>query len=166
MKTAPVFPGLSLWLLMEATLCSLCLCGENFPPFSGAAASLARFSFILNAPALLSLPGESFPVALIDQHEFLPPLLMVPSERRLDRRARHPCPGDQLEGDPNNRPLHSGIPGFPAGIAQGKVRKHKAGNPAFFHDVAGGTHDDGGNAVFLQVPGNQTHGLVAHRSEG
>ena len=72
---------------------------------------------------------------------------------------------EEIKGRTCYRALHVHIPGSAAGVPQGKIRKQKTGDSAFLYDVAGRTHNNGRYAVFFQMTGNQTHGLVAHRSK-
>jgi hypothetical protein len=85
---------------------------------------------------------------------------------RLDRGTGHPGLLQKIKGGSHDRVLHFGVPGLPAGVSQGEVGEHEAGDPAFLHDVAGGSHQYRRQAVLFEVPGDQTHGLVADRSEG
>ena len=132
----------------------------------GKALTACILRFRLLAAAFFSRPGQRFAVAVVDPHEVFAPLFAPPAERRLNRSAGHPGLLQRIKRDPHDRALHPGIPGLPAGVSQREVGKDEAGDAAFFHDVAGRTHDDGGHSVLFQVPGGQTHGLVANRSEG
>ena len=48
---------------------------------------------------------------------------------------------------------------------QGKIGEDKARHAAMLDDVARGPDHDSRNAIGFEVPGYQTHGLVADRSE-
>ena len=117
------------------------------------------------ATAFLSLPGERFAVTVVDPHEGIAPLTVAPAERRLNRGAGHPGPLQQVKASSHDRALHLGIPGLSAWVSQWKVGEHKAGDAAFLDDVAGRAQYYGGHAVPFEVPGDQTHGLVADGSE-
>jgi len=123
------------------------------------------FHFCLKAAAFLPCPGKRLAVAVIHPNEGVTPSIVAPLEGRLNRSSRHPGPVKQVECGTHDRALHIHIPGLPAGISQRKVRKHESGDTALFDDVPSTAHDYGRNPVRLQMPGNQTHGLVAHRSK-
>jgi len=121
--------------------------------------------FGLPAAALFSLPGERFAVTVVDPHEGVAPLVVAPAKRRLNRGAGHPGPLKQIKGSSHDRALHLGVPGLPAGVSQWEVGEHEAGDAAFLDDVAGRAQYYRRHAVFFEVSGDQTHGLVADRSE-
>lgn len=121
--------------------------------------------FGLTPTAFFSLPGEHFAVTVVDPHEGVAPLIAVPAEWRLNRGAGHLAPLQQIKGSSHDRALHLGVPGLPAWVSQWKVGEHKAGDAAFLDDVAGRAQYYGGHAVLFEVPGDQTHGLVADWSE-
>ena len=52
-----------------------------------------------------------------------------------------------------------------AGVAEWEVTEHEPRHATLLDDVAGGADDDGRDAVRFEVPGYQTHGLVADRSD-
>ena len=56
--------------------------------------------------------------------------------------------------------------GLAARVAEREVGKDKARHPALLDNIAGRAEDDRGNTVRFEMPGNQTHGLVTHRSQG
>jgi len=120
----------------------------------------------LTTAAVFSLLSKFFAIAVVDPHEGFTPLVVSPAKRRLDRGSRHPCPLQQVQGRSHDRTLHLNVPWLSARIAQGKVSEDEPSNAAFLDDITRRTHDHCGQAVFFQVPGNQTHGLVADRSEG
>ncbi len=115
--------------------------------------------------ALLPSARKRLPIALVDPHEVLSPLFAAPGKRSLDHRARHPGALQQIQGRPHDRALHRSIPGLSTGVSEGEVRKHKTGDTAFLDNVARRAHDYGGNPIFFEMSGDQTHGLVANRSE-
>ncbi len=121
--------------------------------------------FGLKSTPLFSFPGERFAVTIVDPHEGKAPFVVSPAERRLNRGPGHPGLLQKVKGNPHDRVLHLGVPGLSAGVSQGKIGEHEAGDPAFLDDVAGRSHYYRGHAVFFKVTGDQTHGLVADRSE-
>ena len=46
-----------------------------------------------------------------------------------------------------------------------EVGKHQSRHAAILYNVPCGGDNDRGNAVFFEIPGDQTHGLVAHGSD-
>jgi len=121
--------------------------------------------FGLTAAELFSLVGERFAVTVIDPHEGIAPLLVAPLERRLNRGAGHPGPLQQIKGSSQDRALHLSVPGLPAGVSQREVGENEAGDAAFLDDVPGRPQYCSRYAVLFEVSGDQTHGLVADRSE-
>jgi hypothetical protein len=71
----------------------------------------------------------------------------------------------KVERDANDRALHHWIIRLATGIAERKVREHETRHAALLDYVARGADDDRRNSVGLEVPGNQTHGLMTDRSE-
>jgi hypothetical protein len=120
----------------------------------------------LTTAAVFSLLGKVFAIAVVDPHEGFTPLVVSPAKWRLDRSSRHPCPLQQVQGRSHDRTLHLNVPWLSARIAQWKVSEDEPSNAAFLDDITRRTHYYSGYTIFLQVPGNQTHGLVADRSEG
>jgi hypothetical protein len=106
--------------------------------------------------------GEMIQIAKIP----FPRGILIPPDRRLHRRvgrrSRFKYPQRQLE----RFALRLGIKRFPRCIPQGKITKQEAWNPAMLDDISGTAHNDGCNAMRFEVPGSQTHGLVAHGSIG
>lgn len=121
--------------------------------------------FCLQVTALFAFTGKGFPVMIVHTHEGVPPCIVGPPVRRLHRRARHPGAFQKIQRCSQNGALHIGVSRFPAWVPQRKISKHKARDTALFHNVSGAAHHNGGNAVIFQIAGNQTHGLVADRSE-
>lgn len=119
----------------------------------------------LTLTAGFTLSGKFLPVAIVDPHESVAPVVVIPVEWRLDRGAWHPGPFEQIEGDSHDRALHLGIPWLPAGVSQREIGEHEAGNPALLYNIPCRAEDNRSYTVFLKVSRNQTHGLMAHRSE-
>ena len=71
----------------------------------------------------------------------------------------------EIERDTNDSSLHHRIIGLTARVAEGEVREHETGNAALLDDIPRRADYDRRNAVRLKVSSNQTHGLVADRSE-
>ena len=100
-------------------------------------------------------------------HIRLAPLAgFVPAKRRLQRRQRIARGLKQVEGHANDGPLHVFISRLAARIAKRKVGKDKARYPTLLNNIARRAEDDRGNAVRFEMSGDQTHGLVTHRSQG
>ena len=100
-------------------------------------------------------------------HIRLAPLAgFVPAKGRLQRRKRIARGLKQVEGHADDGPLHVLISRLAARIAERKVGKDKARHPALLNDIARRAEDDRRNAVRFEMPGDQTHGLVTHRSQG
>ena len=72
----------------------------------------------------------------------------------------------QADGLLNDAGLRLLLKGRPTWVAKRKIGEEKSRNAAMFDNVAGGSDDDRRNAVFFKVTGDQTHGLVANRSDG
>ena len=60
--------------------------------------------------------------------------------------------------------LHGDVKRLAARASQRKVHEHEPRHATVLDDIARRADDDGRNAVFFQVSGNQTHGLVADGS--
>ena len=71
----------------------------------------------------------------------------------------------EIERDTNDSLLHHRIIRLTARVAEGEVREHETGNAALLDDILRRADYDGRNAVRLKVSSDQTHGLVADRSE-
>ena len=65
----------------------------------------------------------------------------------------------------DDRCLHIGIPRVTAGIAQRKIDKKKPCDTAVLHNIERRANDYSRDAVRLEMPGDQTHGLVTDWSE-
>ena len=72
----------------------------------------------------------------------------------------------QFEGHVHDGALHLFVPGLTERISQREVGKKETGHPALFNDIPRGTDHHGGNLIFFEMPGYQTHGLVTDRSKG
>ena len=100
-------------------------------------------------------------------HIRLAPLAgFVPAKGRLQRRQRIARGLKQVEGHADDGPLHVLISRLAARVAEREVGKDKARHPALLNDIARRAKDDRGNTVRFKMPGDQTHGLVTHRSQG
>ena len=100
-------------------------------------------------------------------HIRLAPLAgFVPPKRRLQRRKRIARGLKQVEGHADDGPLHVRITRLAARITERKIGKDKTRHPALLNNIAGRAEDDRGNALRFEMPGDQTHGLVTHRSQG
>ena len=51
-----------------------------------------------------------------------------------------------------------------ARVAKWKIGEEKSRDATMFDDVGGRSDDDRRNAIFFEVTGDQTHGLMANRS--
>ena len=71
----------------------------------------------------------------------------------------------QVERSANDRSLHRRVIRLAARVAEREIREHEAGNAALLDDVPRRADDDGRQAVGFKVSRDQTHGLVANRSE-
>lgn len=128
--------------------------------------ALVPFHLMLYAPPFLSGPGQGVAVVVVHPHEAMPPLVVVPLKGGLHSGAGRPGPLEQIEGRIHNGALHDPVARFPARIAEGKIDKEKTGDTALLDNVARRSHHHRCNAIVLQMPGYQTHGLMAHRSKG
>ena len=158
----------------------------------GAAISLAVFAFNLFGDALRDVLDPGFEVreangmragrqrrpshlsrpyrlghrlALRVQVPFFPGAVLRPDEGRLHRGAGVLRGFEHAERDVENGALLLYIKGVTAGIAQREVGEDEPGHAHVFHNVLRAPDDDGRNAVCFQVPGDQTHGLVADGSD-
>jgi hypothetical protein len=116
----------------------------------------------------------------------LPAGLGLLAEERLFRREDEPFPGlvrrplvwevDDLAGSAagfeeaqagqDHGPLIGRIEWASAGATERVVEEDAAGREHRGGDVAGAGEGHGGDPVGLEVPGDQTHGLMADRSDG
>jgi len=71
----------------------------------------------------------------------------------------------QVERNANDRSLHQRIIRLAAWVAEGEVRENETGHPALLDDIPRRADHDGRQTIRFKVPGDQTHGLVANRSE-
>jgi hypothetical protein len=71
----------------------------------------------------------------------------------------------EIEGDTNNCSLHQRIIRLAAGVAQREVREHEAGYAALLDDIPRRADHHCRDPVCLKVSSDQTHGLMADRSE-
>lgn len=100
-------------------------------------------------------------------HIRLAPLAgFIPPKRRLQRRKRIARGLKQVEGHADDGPLHILISRLAARVAERKVGKDKTRHPALLDNIARRAEDDRRNTVRFEMSGDQTHGLVTHRSQG
>lgn len=71
----------------------------------------------------------------------------------------------QVERNANDRLLHHLIIRLAARVAEGEVREHETGDPALLDDIPRRADYDGRQTIRFKVSSDQTHGLVANRSE-
>ena len=71
----------------------------------------------------------------------------------------------QVERNTKDRLLHHRIIRLAARVAEGEVREYEAGDPALLDDIPRRADYDGRQAIRFKVSSDQTHGLVANRSE-
>ena len=128
-------------------------------PIPALSRTLTGAAIFASAPELLGTVG-------VDPRVALPPGgVVAPDERCLNRRSRQRCALQDVERVPDDAALHLRIPGFAAGIPEREVAEQEPRNAALLDDVARRAHHHGRDAVLFQVPRDQTHGLVTHRSE-
>jgi hypothetical protein len=89
----------------------------------------------------------------------------VPIEWSLHRGARVAGSVQEIERNTNDSSLHHRIIRLTARVAEGEVSEHEAGNAALLDDIPRRANYDCRNAVRLKVSSDQTHGLMADRSE-
>ena len=100
-------------------------------------------------------------------HIRLAPLAgFVPAKGRLQRRQRIARGLKQVEGHADDSPLHVLVIGLAARITKREVGKDKARHPALLNNIAGRAEDDRWDTLRFKMSGDQTHGLVTHRSQG
>ena len=124
------------------------------------------FRLCLMTAAFFSLLRKFFAIAVVDPHESITPLVVTPAKWALDRGSRHPGAFQQIQSRSDDRTLHVNVPWLSARISQREVSEDETSNAAFLDDITRRTHYYSGYTIFLKVPGNQTHGLMADRSEG
>ena len=115
--------------------------------------------------ALVAFPGEGRSIAFVDSHEVFTPIVIVPGEGSLDRCPGHPGAFQEVQGRTHYSMLHRDVPRFANGIAEREIGENEACDPDFFDNVPRTAHDNCREAIFFQMTGDQTHGLVAHRSK-
>ena len=71
----------------------------------------------------------------------------------------------EIKRDTDYRLLHHRIVRLTARVTERKISKYETGNSALLDDILCSADYYCGNAVCFEVPGDQTHGLVADRSE-
>ncbi len=71
----------------------------------------------------------------------------------------------QIERNANDRSLHHRIIRLATRVAEGEVREHEAGNPALLDYITCRADYDARQAIRFKVSSDQTHGLVANRSQ-
>ena len=95
---------------------------------------------------------------------FHPGIVAAPGEGQVLDGARPLGRLQQFKGRCEYRALVLRVEGPACGVAQWEVEKYCSWGKRIFGDVAGAGQDHGGNTLGLQVPRDQTHGLVADRS--
>ena len=78
--------------------------------------------------------------------------------------ARHGAASSRRSASSSVKACDAGSCGLPAELPSGKSREQKPRHRGVFDDVLGAAHHDGGNAIGLQMPGDQADGLVADRT--
>jgi len=105
------------------------------------------------------------PLIFRDVHENVSPrIIFRPDNGCLNSRSRLPRRLQQIKGHVHDRALHLFVPGLAKGISQWKVRKKETRHAAFLDNIPRRADNNGGNVVFFEMPGYQTHGLVTDRS--
>ena len=94
-----------------------------------------------------------------------PVACVVPIEWSLHCGARVARSLKDIERNTNDSSLHYRIIRLTARVAEGEVREDETGNAALLDDIPRRPEYDRRNAVRLKVSSDQTHGLVADRSE-
>jgi len=89
----------------------------------------------------------------------------VPIEWSLHCGARVARSLKEIERNTNDSSLHCRIIRLTARVAEGEVREYEARNAALLDNILRRTDYNRRNAVCLKVSSDQTHGLVADRSE-
>lgn len=115
--------------------------------------------------ALVPEPPQFVDVLPVHAHEIPPPVIVTPAERRLDGGARGLRRFDEFQRHFYNGRLHRNVVGGAAGIPEREVGEKEPGDSALLDDVPRRTHNNRGDTGLFEMPGDQTHGLVAHRSE-
>jgi hypothetical protein len=136
------------------------------PTRSGNSGGDGRFAGGLSGPAGSAQRLKFRERDAFNAHEIVPPAIVRPAEWRLHRRPRVLGMTEKIECHSHNGRLHLHVERRTARIAQRKVSEQEPGNGALLDYIPSRTHDDRRDAGLFQVPGDQTHGLVAHRSEG
>lgn len=116
-------------------------------------------------PALLPLPPQGFKILVAYFGITHAPAVVVPAVQRKNGGTRPRRVGEDIEASGHNVPLHGAIPGLATGIAEREVSEHETRNTAMLDYVQRRTQDDCGDTSSLQVACNQTHGLMAYRSQ-
>ena len=99
-------------------------------------------------------------------HENLAPrLIFRPDKGCLNGCSRLPCRLQQIKRHVYDGALHLFIPGLAKRISQRKIRKKETRYTTFLNNIPGRADNNGGYVIFFEVPGDQTHGLVADRSK-
>ncbi len=130
------------------------------------ARDFAHLGRCLPATALLAQRQQPFAVGGVYTGIALAPAgIVVPGERRLQRRAGRGRLRQKVQSQRQDLSLNVASPGRAAGIAKRKVGKHEAGDAAVLDDVTSRADDDGCDAVGFKMSCDQTHGLVAYRSQ-
>ena len=96
----------------------------------------------------------------------LPPSgIIFPVIRRTQRRSWAVRTMQKRKPEADDRRLHVAVPWVSTRVAKRKVGEQETWHAAVFDDVFCRTDNNCRNAVFLKMPGDQTHGLVTDRSK-
>ena len=101
-----------------------------------------------------------------DGHEIGAPVIGAPHGGCLNGGARYEGSFQHVESERRNVGLHCDVVGFPGGVAKWEVNEDKAGDADGLNNVAGAPYNDGGDAVFFEMAGDQTDRLMTDRSKG
>lgn len=87
----------------------------------------------------------------------LPPAATWPGEANIDDRARFGGGLEQVERGHDDRPLSDGVAGWASGVAERVVDKHRPRRTDRRGDGASAGKRDRGDALFLQMPSDQSN---------
>lgn len=136
-----------------------------------------RWNLALNLAVFFQLPISFFPLhplvvmltlqerPFIGKNEPLPLIAPGPFEWGGYCRSRLDGGLEKIRRERDYLALLLRIEGLTARVAQWVVGMNQARHPALFHDVSGCGDDHRWNTVLLQMPRDQTHGLVANGSD-
>ena len=81
----------------------------------------------------------------------LPGGILAPAQRRLHRGARAGSGLQQPQRQFERQRLRLHVMRLAGGVAEREIRKQEARRGRVFDDILGATHDDGGDAIGLEV---------------